>query len=73
MHETWDLPRSLKEEGKRKKEKGTVMGRCTWLATVPGGVSLLIRVSIDDRHAKPVFSPSLPVGERSRLWLMADG
>ena len=39
------------------------MGRWTGHANVPAGQFLSIRVSIDDRHAKSVFSPPLPPGE----------
>ena len=39
------------------------MGRCPGHANVPAGEFLSIGVSIDDRHAKSVFSPPLPPGE----------
>ena len=39
------------------------MGRWTGHASVPAGEFLSIGVSIDDRHAMPVFPPPLPPGE----------
>ena len=41
------------------------MGECNRYVNVPVGDILSIIVSIDDRPAKAVFPPSLPVGERA--------
>ncbi len=65
------------------EEGGTVMGRWTGHASVPAGEFLSIRVSIDDRHATPVFSPPLlpadlppsplPVRKGERRWVDGPG
>ena len=41
------------------------MGECNGLANMPGGDIRSMRVSFNDRPAKAVFPPSLPVGERA--------